>query len=67
MWIKLEDGTFAETPTPDPSRILTKEELQEELLRKQEAISMYEQEIESSQEMKTKLETEILDISNLLN
>jgi hypothetical protein len=65
-WIKLEDGTYAEQATPDPRRILTSEELQEELQRKQEEIAMYENEITHINQRKQDLEAEILEINNLL-
>jgi prefoldin subunit 5 len=66
-WINLEDGTWAETPTPDPKRILTLEQLQEESDRLAQEISMYENEITHITQRKADIQSQKDDIDAIIN
>lgn len=66
MYIKLEDGTICQTPEPDPTRVLTPEEAQEEIMRKEQEVVMYENEMTHLAERKEALQAEILELNNLI-
>jgi hypothetical protein len=66
VWIELEPGVFAEEADPDPRRILTKKELEEEILRLQQEINMYESELIHLSERKKNLEEKILLIQSVI-
>jgi len=64
-WIKVEDK-FALEATPDPAKLLTLEQMQQEVTQKQQEVTMYESEIEHLTIRKSALETEIAEIQALL-
>ena len=66
MWIKLEDGTYAEQNLPDPRRILTAEEMAEEAHRIEEEMAMYDQEMAHLTERKADLQTKLNEINSLI-
>ena len=67
VWINLDDGTWAETPTPDPKRVLTLEQLQEESDRLAQEIVMYDNEITHINQRKVEIQSQKDEIDAIIN
>ena len=66
-WIEIEEGVYGKEATPDPAKVLSTEEFQGEINRKQQEVSMYITEISNLTERKEALEAEIVEMQALIS